>query len=273
MKNLSRSIVALALLGAGASQAATMTVTAVGNAPALDSWYLTNFRGLSTGHTSNTVAAISGANPRSGNGSVQMSLTNDSGKADYAYTWGFKADRTLGSLNSLGYDWFRAGGDSAAHLQPAMRLLYDADGDASSTGDQGYLVWEQIYQGAPTLQGQWVSSDILGGNFWQRQFSPGNTVEDFDMTLAQWTAGMAPGVATFDRLSGATAILGIEFGIGSGWGGTFDGFVDNVRVGFAGADATTFNFELERNDVPEPASLALLALGAFGIAAARRRKQ
>ena len=93
------------------------------------------------------------------------------------------------------------------------------------------------------------------------------------MTLAQWGAGMAPDVATFDRLSTATAILGIEFGIGSGWNGSFAGAVDNVRVGFAGADATTFNFELARNEVPEPASLALLALGAFGIAAARRRKQ
>lgn len=272
MKTLSRSIVALALIGAGAAQAATMTVTSVGNAPALDTWYLTNYRDDSNGYTSNTVAAISGANPRSGNGSVQMSLTDGSGKADYAYTWGFRADRTLGSLDSLGYDWFRAGGSSAAHLQPAMRLLYDADGDASSSDDRGYLIWEQTYQGAPTLQGQWVSSDILGGNFWQRQFSPGNTVEDFDMTLAQWAAGMAPNVTPFDRLSGSTSILGIEFGIGSGWGGTFDGFVDNVRVGFAGADATTFNFELERKDVPEPASLALLALGAFGIAAARRRK-
>ncbi|MCC2974831.1 PEP-CTERM sorting domain-containing protein [Massilia sp. IC2-476] len=274
MKSLLRSAVVLALLGAGAAQAATVTVTSVSNAPAPNTWYLNNFRGTTNGYTSNTFASITSANPRSGNGSVEMSSTDGSGKADYVYTWGFVPGRTLGSIDTVGMDWFRAPGTSAAHLAPALRLYYDADGDATTLADQGYLIWEQVYNGV-TAQNQWVSSDMEDEFFWQRQLVPGNTVEDYDMTLGDWASGVTPNVpngAPFDRLSASTAILGIEFGIGSGWAGTFRGFVDNVRIGFAGEEATTFNFETAGAQVPEPASLALLGLGALGFAA-RRRKQ
>ena len=276
MKQLLRSIFVLSVLGAGTAKAGTVVVTSVSNAPALNTWYLGNYRDVSTSspgnvYTSMTVAEISAANPRSGNASVAMSLTDGTGKADFIYTWGFDNNRTLGNLNSVGLDWIRTSGSSAPHFAPAMRLLYDADGDITSTNDRGYLVWEQVYNG-PTAQNTWVASDLLGQNFWQRQLDPGNTVEDFDQTLAEWASGEAPTAPSYDLLSASTAILGIEFGIGSGWDGSFEGFVDNVRIGFAGEEATTYNFELARGNVPEPASLALLGLGALGFAA-RRRKQ
>ncbi|WP_332848133.1 PEP-CTERM sorting domain-containing protein [Massilia sp. S19_KUP03_FR1] len=242
------------------------------NVGGLNQWNLSNLRGTSNGYTSTTTAGITTANPRNGNGSVQMSLTNSSGKADYAYTWGYDGARTLGTLTSLSYDWYRSSASSAGGVMPALRLLYDADGSAATTADQGYLIYEQIYNPnvASVVSDQWASSDLLTANLWQRKFSPGETVESYGVTLADWTSGNNQ-PANADRLNASSAILGIEFGIGSGWNGSFNGFVDNVSFGFS-QNVTTFNFEAAAAAVPEPGSIALLGLGVFGLAAVRRRK-
>lgn len=263
---------ALALLMAGQAHAAVITVTPpeVSNTPALNQWYITNLR-TTPGFTSTTVGGITGNNPRSGNGSVELSLTDGSGKVDFQYYWGYDATRTLGTLSALAYDWYRDSSSTNPNAQqPAFRLIYDADGDASTTDDTGYLIWEAVYQDgftAPATTDAWVSSDMLPGDFWMRAFSPGTTIEEYGISLAEWISTGAVSSAA-DDLSASTKILGIDFGIGSGWNGEFLGYVDNVSFAFGG-EATTFNFELA--SVPEPATLALLGLGLLGVGLRRRR--
>jgi hypothetical protein len=265
---------AIALLASTQVFAADITVLPSDlNGGGLNQWNLSNYRGTTNGYTSVTTAGITTANPHNGNGSVQMSSTDGSGKADYAYTWGFIDGRTLGNLTAASFDWYKSSTSSSSVLAPAMRLLYDADGNAATTDDIGYLIFEQVYNpnAASVVTDQWVSSDLMTANLWQRMLSPGFTVENYGVTMADWKSGTNQ-PANADRLSAGTAILGIEFGIGSGWNGIFNGFVDNVSFGFGG-DVTTFNFEAAAAAaVPEPGSIALLGLGMVGLLAASRRK-
>ncbi len=207
----------------------------------------------------NGAVAITDTQPRSGNGSLEFSSTGGSDKADYAY---YASMGSLGALDALSYDWYRDGSSTAGgHLNPVFRLIvFD-----SVAGEYSYLIWEGVYNGynaANLPTDAWTTEDILGGYFWQRNISPRadrGAVQPrsdvLDHAVEQLPASWASTSAS-DR----------------GWAGSFLGFVDNVTIGFTGADVTTWNFETDSVPVPEPASILMLGAAALGVFAARRRK-
>lgn len=216
-----------------------------------DGWQPANVR-------ANATVAITSAQPRGAApnnlGSLEFTtntLVSGQDKADYVKYWGVVSGRTLGNLSALNYELYRASSSTTGqYLVPAFRLAYATPG-----GKTGYLIWENVYNGGSTNTAvptdQWLTKDIFSGNFWMREFAPGATIQNYGVTLAEWQANNDDGSGTISGQPGDAAphvlgpdtnIIGVEVGVGSGWGSTFRGFVDNVAVSF-GSDAITANFE------------------------------
>lgn len=256
---ISAAVTALFCMTA-AAQAETVTPTD------LHGWQAENVRANATVGIDGTYA------PAGESGALTFTtnmIVNGQDKADFVHA----LSGTLGDLVSnggLSYDYFvSSASTTAAHLAPAFRLgFYDA-----ATSKSGYLIWEPVYNGVSDVANDaWVHNDILGGNFWMRTFSPGNTIEQYNVTLADWASGVTfPGSY---QLSDATQILSVEVGVGSGWGNAFSGAVDHVNVSF-GQNGTGVDANFEVAGVPEPATWAMLLLGfgCVGMLARRRNPQ
>lgn len=246
-----------------------------GQAVGATGWYYNNVRNGGT-------VGINTSNARSGNGSAVMSGTAGPGgashKSDIEYLSGgvavsgnFYASTSLGAFSSfsgMSYDWYRSSSSTANSDQlPALRVLLDLDGDLTTTGDRGGLVFERVYNGGGYPTDSWQSDTVSSSTYlWNFGLGIGFAANinaspyAYDATLAEWKA-YAPNAA----------ILGFSAGIGSGWG-PFSGAVDNIAWTIDG-QTTTSNFEVQGGTVPEPATLLLVVLSLAGLAATSRRRK
>jgi len=231
----------------------TTTAFAVVVTPsAPDGWAPVNVR-------ANATVAITTAQPRSGNGSLEFTtntVTPGQDKADYEKIWNPTnfPSRTLGGLTALSYEYYRASSSTtASHLAPVFRLyVVDANPLSPTFGKYALLIWEPVYNGAaPIPTDQWITQNILNGKFWMfvpsGQSIPSGVVQNYNATLNDWIIGSPvgqPGDPTPINIDNLSLVSGINVGVGSGWGATFRGFVDNVTARW-GADEVHANFEVD----------------------------
>lgn len=224
---------------------------------------------------SGSTAGIATNYARSGNASAYFNtIDGTSSKGDFEIFFSNTSGKTLGNLDAFGYDWYRASSSTnPANQMPAVRLYVDADGNLGTTNDTGFLIFEQVYNGATLADDTWHTTDVFNyfgagqsADLWQRRFTPGTTIEQYDTNLQEWIAGAAfAGGLVF---SGNSVVFGMSFGVGSGWAGNFSGAVDNVTLGFGGS-STTFNFEVDAVPLPTAAGLGFAGVACLGL---RRRR-
>jgi hypothetical protein len=228
---------------------------------------------------------VSKAAARNGNGSLEIHgdrsryvIGNIYGTTDPLYG-AVAASQSLtkfSDLTSLTFDW-RVNTPTVgtfAHSTPAVRIHIIDNGVRSE------MIWEGVYNGGVAGQtpatGVWQSADAddlfylnvrSNAATFQTQ-NPGFTVSGSGVVFSNGSQ-VNRTVGNWQSLFSANAyVTGLSFGAGSGFGGQFVGFVDNVGIRSPNGNNFVVNFEA----VPEPATWAMM-IGGFGFigAAARRR--
>ena len=247
-----------AMLAAGSTQAAVVTVTGGTGSPTASSW------GVLPGENSaGASAVITASQPRNGNGSVELSGDRTRFQLGIQYGGGTNL-LALSGVTGLSFDW-RIAGDSISGYNPdytpALRLLVQ-DGSRRSE-----LIWEGVYNGTygNTQRDTWYSTSFAD-NFYQFVAGSGVTLvngSQSNKTIASWIS---------QNYSANAFVSGLSVGDGSGALTTYHAFADTVSLGTT-SGTTTYNFEVAAGTaVPEPASMALLLTG-FGVAGLVRRRR
>jgi hypothetical protein len=187
-----------------------------------------------------------------GNGAAYFASTSGDSKADLQLV--FAAPVALRSIQSYSFDFYidpASQPPSGVVFAPVMRFDVRKNGAFA-----GSLVFEYIYQNQTAAPiGQWTtqSGGLPDGIWWATNAALGPTfaaANGGQKTLKEWIS---------DNGDGDLTVTGVSIGIGSGWGGTFVGAVDNVRFDF-GTVVANYDFAV----VPEPATWALM-IGGFGL--------
>ena len=195
-----------------------------------------------------------------GTGSAQLSVGDSaSGEVLFNYNSAYTG-LALNSITALSYSTYV---DSNGDPDLAPALDFNVDPNAATSTYDGRLIFEPYYtgsSGSPIVQNQWQTWDAFGattGGWW---FS--NNTVFANCTQANpctWAQVMAfyPDLVTNENFGG------LGFKVGGGWP-AFTGNVDDLTLGI-GATTTTFDFDPNPAAVPEPGTLAIVAVGLLGV--------
>lgn len=163
--------------------------------------------------------AITGANPRSGRGSLELTKFSGGGSA---FMNSSRVFGTVGTLSTFSLDFFVDPSSSSA-LPPDVALLVYPASDPRSF----FLVWNGCSptscESYPT--GAWQTKDIVR-----------------NLSIQQF--GSNPPPLRLSDVSADAPITAIHVRASYSYASPWHGFVDNVTLGFRGQPATRYNFEV-----------------------------